>query len=923
MIVPHDLVLASGARETVKVRINRDESWEGLTLSLTCRTVFLVGIVTRTVPALTPDTGVVIPGENLVPGALYLGVTGYGSDGVAKLTTGKLLAPIEIRSSEDDDHPAADTITPEMAETLLAAIGSLNQLLPESKENLVAAINELYRTSKSIKELVEKIPEDKSLSIKKLNGAPPDANGEFVLDADGIMAFPTNIPDFDGTVGDALDMLAAVSFNPLLVKWLTALIAYSDHDDTVVAPVLDTAGGNFGCMHVSGTMEEMEEGRSNFSIPTESKTIELINEILSKINLNGTSGGYYTPKIDQIDSTSIRLSFEASHEDMPAIDSATIILPKGDPGKDATVTAQKVKEVLGYTPFDASKVAQSGGDSTDKVMSQKAVTDLVKSAMGDKGDIYETVDSVSKMTDTSKSYILSTTGTIWQYGTKEVEVEAEKIEQIVGTSDNPYEVGRLSSGAANGTSGYVTTPYIDLTKYSTPFELHLEGGIFSHATHGSATQGNMRYSQYGTDKTHLKTDLNNSSSFNTYWSGAKLTDVGDGTIVISFTPPITNKSVAVGYARFSGQGTEGSVNVYIKYTGTSVSYIEAWVDTGVVVSDISEFSLSNSSVKNFMAQASYSDSDYSNTAVTGYCGSDYFRKDLPVPAILRWEQDLVSAEYAVAISTSSGASASSASIYYTKDSEIAIHNLIPGKTYYYKVHGLLVTGDKKLIKEGSFSTMPGTRMLSIDGIQNVRDVGGYTANGKKVKYGKIFRGSAMDEDVAKTLSITDAGKVEMLKRVGIKVDIDLRYGKTESPLGPGVTFANTSSGYDNYATAFTNATQKSNFKSLLETIVTNLSANAPVYIHCQGGCDRTGTLVFQLLGLLGVSESDLAKEYELSSFSQIGYTRTRSSDKYSGMVDALKTGYAGNTMAAKFEAFALDCGISEGIITTFRSLMLE
>ena len=52
-----------------------------------------------------------------------------------------------------------------------------------------------------------------------------------------------------------------------------------------------------------------------------------------------------------------------------------------------------------------------------------------------------------------------------------------------------------------------------------------------------------------------------------------------------------------------------------------------------------------------------------------------------------------------------------------------------------------------------------------------------------------------------------------------------------------------------------------------------------------GGGGRTGTPSFLLLGLLGVNESDLAKEYELSSFSDIGFDRLRTTTKAVGGYD--------------------------------------
>ena len=80
---------------------------------------------------------------------------------------------------------------------------------------------------------------------------------------------------------------------------------------------------------------------------------------------------------------------------------------------------------------------------------------------------------------------------------------------------------------------------------------------------------------------------------------------------------------------------------------------------------------------------------------------------------------------------------------------------------------------------------------------------------------------------------------------------------------------------------------------------------------------------------MGVIESDLAKEYEVSSFSDVGCGRLRTTTQavdtydYVGMVEALKT-YSGDTITDKFLSFATTgCGISMDTITCFRNLMLE
>lgn len=549
-------------------------------------------------------------------------------------------------------------------------------------------------------------------------------------------------------------------------------------------------------------------------------------------------------------------------------------------------------------------------------------------------------NSIAECTDKTKFYVLPD-GFIYAYmnGGTVIQTVTEK---IVGTADNPWGTGRLgSSGSVSTQAGCVVTPYIDLTKYPVPFEIHLEGITFAGQTYNTC-------SQYKTDKTHIVRHDANTAGFQTNWRNATFTANGDGTALVSVTAIPTNKSdVVVGYTRFTAYGTEADANVYVQYKAEVSGSM--WVNTGhaFVPADyearilslekeiaalakdegvnIATFTLANPAAKAFMATAAYDDADYSYTNVTNYAGSDYYRKDQPLPVIIGWDKNDTATQYTVSINTVSGVLNAGTQTYYAKDPRLTIWNLIPGKTYYYKVYALCADGSAVWIKDGSFTTTAGSpRMLNIDGIQNVRDIGGYTGlNSKKVKYGLVYRGSAMDEAIASTFRISDIGAQEMCQRVGIKTDVDLRYGYTESALG--IDFLNTPTGYESYSAAITNATQRGNFKTLLEGIVTQLTNAKPVYIHCQGGCDRTGTLVFLLMGLLGVSESDLAKEYELSSLSAIGKkTRTRNSTTYDykGMVAAIKA-YSGSTLADKFVAFATACGVESATITSFRNLMLE
>ena len=60
------------------------------------------------------------------------------------------------------------------------------------------------------------------------------------------------------------------------------------------------------------------------------------------------------------------------------------------------------------------------------------------------------------------------------------------------------------------------------------------------------------------------------------------------------------------------------------------------------------------------------------------------------------------------------------------------------------------------------------------------------------------------------------------------------------------------------------------FKSAFDFIISNLRADRNVYFHCIWGADRTGAIGFLLNGLLGATEDQLYKDYELTSYSLAG-----------------------------------------------------
>lgn len=551
------------------------------------------------------------------------------------------------------------------------------------------------------------------------------------------------------------------------------------------------------------------------------------------------------------------------------------------------------------------------------------------------------VDSVEEMTDTTKQYVLSSDGHIYEY--KTTQTTGTVTEQIgYAEGDANTDNTRLGSDGTTHTStsyaGYVVTPFIDLLKYPVPFTLHLNGGTFIPTASDSYT----RIASYTADKAKI-TCVNTVSSvinsvLNVSNSDVSASAGNAGSITFNQTPKTNNANNdgVLKYVRFSGKSTIADINVYVTYTGTTTT--QGWTDTGVAYggdttqlvnkvasmnnegADATAFQLLPPVVLEYYNKPAYSDSDYSTTHIVNY-GHDAtrpYRGDIPQPVMIKWPHNENAVRTTVTVDGQT--------LDATGRDRLPVYNLIPATQYAYKVTHILADGTIVTAKSGSFTTAAQTvRLLYVDGCQNFRDLGGWSAeNGKKVKYGQLIRGAAVDESTYPHLLITDKGRHELIDHIGVKAECDLRWQMTESGISKDLPFL-CSGGIGNYALTINQSDLRAAVKTNFEWILARLQESKPVYFHCQGGCDRTGTLSFLLLGVLGVSESDLARDYELSCFSPLGTGRVRNATvyNYSGMVSAVKA-YSGATLQAKITDYlTTGCAISAESITAFKNLMLE
>ncbi len=273
---------------------------------------------------------------------------------------------------------------------------------------------------------------------------------------------------------------------------------------------------------------------------------------------------------------------------------------------------------------------------------------------------------------------------------------------------------------------------------------------------------------------------------------------------------------------------------------------------------VEECDIENPGTRKFLEEVDYTrDTAYTLSFVKDY-REQYGANDKPLPVTIAWTGAPAAR---IVLSTTPNfkeiidlpGSASPAEIY----------NLIPGVDYYYKVLGR----EGVVLKTGCVRPVGPLRW--INGIvENVRDLGGWQADGGHIAYGKLYRGAQLSSS-----RMTEGAKDIFSNQLHIGVDLDLRGIKaSEAHYGPVIEKAEyLKLPVEKNMGRGTGNTQEL-YQQAIRAIVGWLGEGKAVYFHCAGGADRTGTLAFLIEALLGVSESDLSKDYELTTLAR---TNTR------------------------------------------------
>ena len=182
------------------------------------------------------------------------------------------------------------------------------------------------------------------------------------------------------------------------------------------------------------------------------------------------------------------------------------------------------------------------------------------------------------------------------------------------------------------------------------------------------------------------------------------------------------------------------------------------------------------------------------------------------------------------------------------------------------------------------------RVLNIEGVINFRDLGGYvTEDGRKVKWGQVYRSAQLDR-------LSDKG-IDVMAKMDIRSVIDLRFSDetqrypTIKKAVPNAQISAWEDELEPIETTGSDDIQRS-WKASLETndpaqvreamrvnypkklyshraiyrkmLLQLAKGQLPLVFHCAAGKDRTGVAAALLLSLLGVNDKQIVQDYLLT-----------------------------------------------------------
>lgn len=283
-------------------------------------------------------------------------------------------------------------------------------------------------------------------------------------------------------------------------------------------------------------------------------------------------------------------------------------------------------------------------------------------------------------------------------------------------------------------------------------------------------------------------------------------------------------------------------------------------------------------VRNYLASATYDPSDYSNSQIANYAPST------PVAANTK-----------------------------------PIGKTVGGVTYYNEVPNV-ETPFSADSAAGTLKPLDALRWINAGAdsqgnsfCPNMRDLGGWPCDGGKVRYGLLFRCGQP----------TVYARAVLVDQLHIQRELDLQgqdLTRITSVMGDDIDYCRPPR-YQWYTIA-----DKTIWKEILAFLFEGARYGRPTIFHCSAGADRTGTVACIVEALLGVSQNNVDKDYELTSFftgtDTDLHARRRNESEWSGLINQINA-LPGSTFRDKVVGWVATMGFTAEEINAFRAAMID